>query len=245
MQRLLTLLVILAYSVPGLCQSDSYDIGTKASDKATIVGQVYDSETGETIIGAVIGIADLNLYDVTGEVGNFKLDKVPAGTHQLIIQFLGYQDYTATLNVIGTGKQDFRITTSSVNIGEVTVTGKRRDQNVSTTIAGVESLSIEKLKSKSKFMGETDVLRSIQSVTGVTSAGEGASGFNVRGGNTDENLILMDGNLLFNPVHALGFFSTFHPDMVENVTLYKGGVPAKYGGRLSSVLDVGLRLELC
>ncbi|TAK42504.1 MAG: hypothetical protein EPO28_07220, partial [Saprospiraceae bacterium] len=98
-----------------------------------------------------------------------------------------------------------------------------------------------KLERQAKFLGETDVLRSLQSVTGVTSAGEGASGFNVRGGNTDENLILMDGNLVFNPVHALGFFSLFHPDMVQGVTLYKGGVPAKYGGRLSSVLDVKLR----
>jgi len=241
MQKLLTLVVIMVYSTIGICQTDSFDIGTKASDKATIIGQIYDGESSETIIGAVVGIADLNIYDVTGEVGNFKLEKIPAGSYELSIQFLGYQDYVATINVIGNGKQDFRISSASVNIGEVTVTGKKRDENVSTTIAGVESLSIEKLKSKSKFMGETDVLRSIQSVTGVTSAGEGASGFNVRGGNTDENLILMDGNLLFNPVHALGFFSTFHPDMVENVTLYKGGVPAKYGGRLSSVLDVGLR----
>jgi len=234
--------LFLIYSI-NVYPQETIFIGEKSSTEkelVTFVGQVFDEESNESIIGAVIGLSPIEVFDVTGTVGNFRL-KVPPGSYDLTISFLGYEDYTAKVRIYNNGKQDFKIKSSSVNLGEVTVTGERQDRNITEVVAGVESMTIEKLKQKSKFMGETDVLRSIQAVTGVTSAGEGASGFNVRGGNTDENFILMDGNLIFNPVHALGFFSTFHPDMVQKVTLFKGGVPAQYGGRLSSVLDVDLR----
>lgn len=243
MNRFLNSLLLLIAFNPLFAQTEEITIGDEYStqkNEYAFSGNVYDGESGESIIGAVVNVIPGNLNSVTGLDGDFKFE-LRKGIYNLKISFLGYEEYAIKINVIGDGKKDFYLTNESVSLEEITVTEKRSDQNVNNVIAGVEQISIEKLQQKSKFLGEVDVLRSLQSVTGVTSAGEGASGFNVRGGNTDENFILMDNNLIFNPVHALGFFSTFHPDMVQSVTLYKGGVPAKYGGRLSSVLDVNLR----
>ncbi|MEL6925545.1 MAG: TonB-dependent receptor, partial [Bacteroidota bacterium] len=124
---------------------------------------------------------------------------------------------------------------------EVVVSDQAANQRIKEITPGLQRLNAAQLEVQSKFFGEIDVLRSLQSISGVNNTGEGASGFNVRGGNTDQNLILQDGHLLFNPSHALGFFSIFHPDLVKYLDLYKGGIPSKYGGRLSSVLSVQTR----
>ncbi len=203
-------------------------------------GRVLNSVSSEPIPGAVLQLQPIGLNEVTATDGNFKFS-IPPGFYTLIISNLGYEERSVKIQILGDASHDFMLSEGAIELEQITVTETRSNDNVREVLAGVEQLSIERMERQAKFLGETDVLRSLQSVSGVTSVGEGASGFNVRGGNTDENLILMDGNLVFNPVHALGFFSLFHPDMVQGVTLYKGGVPAKYGGRLSSVLDVRLR----
>ena len=205
----------------------------------TLKGQVVD-ENNVGIPGALIYLVDTQENTVTDEDGHYSLT-VSMGIYEINISFLGYEDYKAKIHLFGDGVHEFKITEVAVTLNQVTVSETRKNENVTTTIAGVEQLTIEKIERQAKFLGETDVLRSLQSISGVSSTGEGSSGFNVRGGNTDENLIFQDGNLIMNPVHALGFFSLFHPDLVNKVTLYKGGVPAKYGGRLSSVLSVDLR----
>ena len=243
MKKNICVLLLLAFASPAFCQQEVLVFGESngnPAEKIILSGRVLDASSGEPIPGAVLHMLPIDVNDVTRADGSYKLT-MPWGIYTLKISFLGYEDYTAKIHILNDSKHDFILKEGAVQLSQVTVSETRTDDNVKSVMGSVEQLSIEKLERQAKFLGEMDVLRSLQSVTGVTSAGEGASGFNVRGGNTDENLILMDGNLVFNPVHALGFFSLFHPDMVQGVTLYKGGVPAKYGGRLSSVLDVKLR----
>ncbi|MBI5916219.1 MAG: TonB-dependent receptor [Bacteroidetes bacterium] len=214
--------------------------GTVAKGKVKLTGRVADEATGEAIIGAILQLQPNGANDVTTVDGKFTLTALP-GNYVLEISYLGYETLRAKLEIHGGGILDFTLRDKTIDLEVVTVLDRGREDHVRAVVPGVELLTIEKIERQSKFLGETDVLRSLQAVAGVTSAGEGASGINVRGGNTDEILIFMDGNLLFNPQHALGFFSLFHPDLVNDVTLYKGGSPARYGGRLSSVLDVRLR----
>ena len=140
------------------------------------------------------------------------------------------------------GTIDVELFEGSFNLESVTVTGDAPDQNVRSLDMGVEKLSIGTIKKMPSLMGEADVIRSLVLLPGVSTVGEGAAGYNVRGGSVGENLMLQDGAEVFNSSHLFGFFSAFNPDMVRNVTLYKGGnVPANMGGRLSSVLDVQLK----
>jgi hypothetical protein len=242
-QHFFTLGFLLFGLLRTLAQGETIVVGEASQNpgkQATLSGRVLDASNGEPVAGAVLQLKPSGDHAVTEANGRFRLI-APAGDYTLEISYLGYENFTANLRLRGDGERDFRLAEASVALEQITVTDTRSDGNVREVLPGVEQLSIVQMERQAKFLGETDVLRSLQSVSGVTSVGEGASGFNVRGGNTDENLMLMDGNLVFNPVHALGFFSLFHPDMVQGVTLYKGGVPSKYGGRLSSVLDVRLR----
>ncbi len=243
MSKICCVLFLLALATPVFCQQEVLVFGENADrrkEKVVFGGRVLDASNGKPLPGAVLYLEQLEQSDVTTGDGNFKLT-MPPGIYSLTITFLGYDDLTVNLQIFDDASHDFSLVPGTIGLREVTVSDTRSDHNITSVIGGVEQLSIEKLNRQAKFLGEMDVLRSLQAVAGVTSAGEGAAGFNVRGGNTDENLILMDGNLIFNPVHALGFFSLFHPDLVQGVTLYKGGLPSKYGGRLSSVLDVKLR----
>ncbi len=217
----------------------SFGDANAETQEVRLYGKIIDQSTNETLPEAIISTNNKLYYAIADEKGNYELI-LRSGIYELEISYLGYETLSAQLTIYEDATYDFQLS-EGVTLGEVTVSQKKKDDNVTSSIAGIEQLSIEQLERQSKLLGETDVLRSLQSISGVSSTGEGASGFNVRGGNTDENLIFQDGNLIMNPVHALGFFSLFHPDMVDQVTLYKGGVPAKYGGRLSSVLDVRLR----
>ncbi|MCC6727190.1 MAG: TonB-dependent receptor [Saprospiraceae bacterium] len=243
MLKQICLYSLLFLAISATCQQDllvfGEDLG-KISDKLQLTGRVLDATNQEPLAGAVLHISPIDNNNVSGSEGDYKL-KLSTGFYTIRIRSLGYEDYSVKIKIFQDATHDFLLKPSETALGEITVKEQRNDANVSAVMGSVEQLGIQKLERQAKFLGEMDVLRSLQGVAGVTSTGEGASGFNVRGGNTDENLILMEGNLVFNPVHALGFFSLFHPDMVQGVTLYKGGVPAKYGGRLSSVLDVKLR----
>lgn len=243
MSKITCTLLFLAFACRVFSQQEMLvfgeDVG-KISKKLSLSGRVLDAASGEPIPSAVLHLDPINKNDVTSLDGSYELT-MSTGIYILRVRCLGYEDDTFRIKIFSNGTHDFLLKANEVELNEITVRDSRTDRNVTSVMGSVEQMDIKKMERQAKFLGEMDVLRSIQSLTGVTSAGEGASGFNVRGGNTDENLILMDGNLVFNPVHALGFFSLFHPDMVKGVTLYKGGVPAKFGGRLSSVLDVSLR----
>ncbi len=145
------------------------------------------------------------------------------------------------LRVFSAGLFDFKMTEGVTSLEEVIISARSLDANVKETIAGISKLNVQEIKSLPTFMGEVDILKSIQTLPGVTSVGEGSSGFNVRGGRVDQNLVLLDGAPIFNSAHALGFISGYNQDVINNFTLYKGNVPASFGGRASSVLEVTTR----
>ena len=205
-----------------------------------VIGEIVDETDESTIVGATIQVLNMSGGTVSNEDGEFRL-RLPAGTYDFTIRYLGYEDFNVHLSLYKDVGFTLGLKPSSVQLEQVVITDKAANENIEAVVMGVETMDIKRLESRSQLFGETDVLRSIQSLSGVTSVGDGASGFNVRGGNSDENLILQDDALILNPTHTLGFFSLFHPDLIESVDLYKGNQPAYYGGRLSSVLKVGLR----
>ena len=209
------------------------------SERVTLTGVILDSENNQPIIGATV-ITESGEGTASGGNGEYSIDLNP-GTHLISFSFTGYNTLKYDVNIYEDGSLAVKMSTSAVLLDQVVIEGDSEADVIDQNITSVERLNIEELQQKSQLLGEVDVLRSIQTVSGVTSVGDGASGFNVRGGNSDENLILQDDALIINPTHTLGFFSLFHPDMINQVTLYKGNQPAQYGGRLSSVLKVDLR----
>lgn len=208
------------------------------SAKHTISGTIKDAGSGETLIGATVRVAELpGTGAATNEFGLYSLT-LPEGTYQLVFSYIGYAQVSQTVDL----QQDTRVNISlkddSQQLQEVVVSATRPDENVKSPQAGIEKINMEEINKIPVLMGERDVLKSIQLVPGVNSAGEGNAGFYVRGGAADQNLILLDDALVYNASHLLGFFSTFNSDAIKNATIYKAGMPAEYGGRLSSVLDI-------
>ncbi len=208
---------------------------------ATIHGIVRDAQTNEGIIGATVLIEELKKGTTTDPMGRYELSGIPAGLHKLNIEFLGFNSYVENIEVLGDGQLNIRLDKAAVELDEVTIRARSADASVNEVQIGVESLDLKAIKKLPKFMGEVDVVKSFLLQPGVSTVGEGASGFNVRGGNVDQNLILQDEAILFNSSHALGFFSTFNADLIKSVDLYKANIPARFGGRLVSVMDVELK----
>ena len=205
-----------------------------------ISGYIKDAKNGETIIGALVYATDIDQGTVSNPFGFYSID-VPYGIHELKVSFIGYEDEYIDLNALSTGVYDVEVFESSLELEEIVVTAEAEDINVQGAQAGITKLSIQTIKNIPAFFGEVDLVKTMTLVPGVSTVGEGASGFNVRGGDVSQNLLLLDDALIFNSSHLFGFFSVFHPDMVKDVTLYKGGIPSYYGGRLSSVMDVRLK----
>lgn len=202
-------------------------------------GSVYSAENNEPIIGVNI-ISGNDIIAITDGNGNFELT-LTSGSHTFIFSALGFGDKNVDVDARSSESSVILLRTKEILLKGVTIGALSARDRITEITPGLQRLTTVDLNAQSKFFGEIDVLRSLQSMSGVHNVGEGASGFNVRGGNADQNLILQDGHLIFNPSHALGFFSLFHPDLIQYVDLYKGGIPAKYGGRLSSVLSVATR----
>jgi len=222
----------------------SFEIGSSQSispsGKATLSGSVTDSESGEPILGSTLYFPQLEAGTSTDEEGRFSID-LPIGRHEMTVSYLGYTTLAAPLAVFNDGEIRIPLERVSIALEEVVVEAEAVDANVSSAQIGLTRLETEEIRKLPSFMGEVDVLNSLLQQPGVSSVGEGAGGFNVRGGNVDQNLVLMDEMFMFNPTHALGFFSAFNPDLVNSVELYKGYMPAQFGGRLASVLDVQMR----
>ena len=206
----------------------------------TISGYVKDNASGETLIGANVFLSEINKGTVTNAYGFYSLT-VPAGEYTLVGSYLGFTDFSQPIILDRNLKLDIELAEESELLEEVVVIGEEVDRNVREVQMSVNKLDIKTIQKLPTLLGETEILRSIQLLPGVTSVGEGAAGFNVRGGSIDQNLVLLDEAPVYNSSHLFGFFSVFNPDAVKDVKLYKGGIPARYGGRLSSILDVRMK----
>ncbi len=212
----------------------------KAQEITTVNGTVKDKLTGESITGAVIKIDQLANVVITSNEYGFYAISLPKGKYDLRISFVGYEE--KRVPIVLNGPFIANIFLESKNqLTEVVVATKRKDDNLTKAQMGTETLNMQSISKVPVIFGEKDVLKTIQLLPGVKSAGEGNSGFYVRGGAADQNLILLDEAPVYNASHLLGFFSTFNSDAIKDATLIKGNGPAQYGGRLSSVLDVKMK----
>ncbi len=208
-----------------------------SQQKYTLSGTITESTSNETLIGVTIAVPELRTGVITNEYGFYSLT-LPAGEYQILISYLGFEDILQTVNLNTNQKINFQLKEEAEQLEEVVVTEDIEKMDIRTPQMSVNTMSIETIKKIPVILGEADVIKSILLLPGVTNAGEGASGFNVRGGAVDQNLILLDEAIIFNSSHLFGFFSVFNPDAIKDIKLYKGGIPARYGGRVSSVLDI-------
>ncbi len=211
---------------------------TYAQEKnVSLNGYIKDAANGELLIGATVSVKGTSTGAVANNYGYYVLN-LPPGTYDIIVQFLGYAPQEYSLEIKSNVRKDFELQMDGLGLEEVVVSSDREESKVKTAEISVERLSVDQIKKLPQLLGEVDVIRTIQLLPGVSTVGEGATGFNVRGGNIDQNLVLLDEAPVYSSSHLLGFFSVFNADAVKDLKLYKGGIPANYGGRLSSVLDV-------
>lgn len=213
---------------------------TSSVEKHTISGYLKDAKNGEVLIGATILVKELGT-GATANVYGFYSISIPKGIYTLVYNFVGYQPITKTVNLKENIQLNIELSENIQALQEVVISAKEEDANVKNVEMSVNRLDMKTIQKIPALLGEVDLVRSIQLLPGVTTVGEGASGFNVRGGGVDQNLILLDEAPVFNSSHLFGFFSVFNPDAVRDVKLIKGGIPAEYGGRLSSILDVRMK----
>jgi hypothetical protein len=215
----------------------SNNLSNKAT--ATIAGYIKEVKTGEPIVGAAVYIERPSIGVATDQYGYYSIS-LPKGRHTLKVSGIGMKDVSRQIQLLSDGTFTILMEEFIPSLKSVVVVSEKHS-NVLKPEMGVERLSIKTLKQVPVIFGETDVLRVILSLPGVTSVGEASTGYNVRGGSADQNLILFNDATIYNPSHFFGFFSAFNPDIIKGVELYKSGIPEKYGGRLSSVLDVTTR----
>lgn len=209
-----------------------------AQEKFTISGSVKDKSTGEELIGASIRVVELpNVGIRTNEYGFYSLT-LPKGKYTLKATYVGFEELLQSINLDKNQKVNWDLAKKGREIKEIKISSKKGNENLTQTTMGMEKINMAEIAKLPVLFGEKDVLKTIQLLPGVKSAGEGNSGFFVRGGAADQNLILLDEAPVYNASHLLGFFSTFNSDAIKDATLIKGNSPAQYGGRLASVLDV-------
>lgn len=216
-------------------------VGSVQAQKFTLSGYVKDESTGEDLIGATITLQDQpGTGTVTNLYGFYSLS-LPEGTYNVVFNYVGYQPQIQTVELTESVRLNIDLASDVNVLKEVEVSAKAADENVQTTQMSQVDLNIEEIKAIPALMGEVDILKTIQLLPGVQSAGEGNTGLYVRGGGPDQNLVLLDEAIVYNPGHLFGFFSVFNADAIRNTTLIKGGMPSQYGGRLSSVVDVSMK----
>ena len=204
--------------------------------KVTISGYVTNKETGARIAGVTVFVKNLSLGTTTNESGFYSLT-LPTGFHEIQFSFIGLNVKKINLNILGPGELNVYMTRSVINLKEIIITAEK-NMMLERSEVGVEKINMRTLSLLPTSLGEVDIIKSIILLPGVQSVGEGSAGFNVRGGSADQNLILLYGAPLYNSSHFFGFFSSVNSDIIKDVTLYKGGIPSRYGGRISSVLDI-------
>ncbi len=214
-----------------------FTFSLNAQKKFTISGIVTDKNTTETLIGVNVVIPEKQAGAMTNEYGFYSIT-LEEGTYTIQISYLGFATFTQKVDLDTDKTLNFKLEESAESLDEVVIKENVEKINIRKPQMSVNSLSIKTIKQLPVVLGEVDVIKSITLLPGVTNASEGSSGFNVRGGSADQNLILLDEATIFNSSHLFGFFSVFNPDAIKDIKLYKGGIPAKYGGRVSSVLDI-------
>ena len=230
MKRSLVLFCIHLLFISLLCAQNK--------NKFTLSGYIKDKKTGEAMIGATVLVKEI---PATGNLSNaygYYSITLPQGIYTISIQFVGHDPGTQVIDLNQNIKQDFILLDHSAQLSEVTISSRKRNDNLTNVQMGIEKLNMEEIKNIPVLMGEKDIIKVIQLLPGIKSAGEGNVGFYVRGGASDQNLVLLDEANVYGSSHLLGFFSVFNSDAIKDVTVYKGEQPAEYGGRLSSVLDI-------
>lgn len=219
-------IVFLFFSILGLSQ-----------EKVTLSGVVSDANTNETLIGVSVFVPELNTGNYTNEYGFYSIT-VPKGNYTIQISYIGFETLREKIEINQNTKRNFSLKESKLELGEVVITENVYKTSIKKPEMSVNKLAISTIKQMPVLMGEVDIIKSLLFLPGVTNAGEGQSGFNVRGGGADQNLVLLDEATLYNTSHVFGFFSVFNADAIKDLKLYKGGIPARFGGRASAVLDV-------
>lgn len=210
---------------------------TSTKQKFTLSGTISDSKNNETLIGVNISVPELKTGVTTNEYGFYSIS-LPTGTYKIQISYLGFQTIEETINLNQNTKRNYNLNNNETTLKEVVIISNRNKTNIQKPEMSVNRLTTAAIKKMPVVLGEVDIIKSLLLLPGVSNAGEGASGFNVRGGGADQNLILLDEATIFNSSHVFGFFSVFNPDAIKDLKLYKGGIPSRYGGRASSVLDI-------
>ncbi len=224
-------LLIILFFIPFFCLSQ---------EKHTISGYVKEASNGEILIGATVSIKELGSGNITNVYGFYSIT-VPSGDYTVQYRYIGFLSQERVITLDKNIRIDIELDEERTNLEEVVVTTKAANENVSSTEMSVVSLDISTVRKLPAILGEVDIIKSLQLLPGVSTVGEGASGFNVRGGSVGQNLILLDEAPVYNSSHMLGFFSVFNPDAVKDLKLYKGAIPAQYGGRISSILDIRMK----
>ncbi len=211
-----------------------------AQTKFTLSGYITDERTGETLIGANVIDKSKPATGTAANLYGFYSITLPSGNYVLISSFIGYDSKEFSVDLDNDQTLNIALNPKAVLQNAVVVEGERTDKNVESVDMGVHELEIEEIKKLPALMGEVDLMKTIQLLPGISTGGEGNTGLYVRGGGPDQNLIVLDEAVVYNTGHLLGFFSIFNSDAIKNITLYKGGMPAQYGGRISSVVDVAM-----
>lgn len=214
--------------------------GLNAQQKFTIRGRITDAKTGEDLVGVTIFTNDHSFGTVTNTYGFYSLT-LSQGDYVLNYSYVGYRAISQKVELDGNQTINIPLDLEETDLEEVVVTAEKRDQNLTSTDMGVEKLNMKHISKIPVLFGEKDVLKTIQLLPGISTASEGGSGFSVRGGSIDQNLILLDEATIYSASHLMGFFSIFNSDAIKDMTIYKGGIPANYGGRAASVLDISMR----
>ncbi|MGF1636024.1 MAG: carboxypeptidase-like regulatory domain-containing protein [Cyclobacteriaceae bacterium] len=228
MKRSFLILIVIFY----------FPLLLQAQQRITINGYIKDASNGEDLIGASVLVRETGTGTITNMYGFYSIS-LPAGSYTLEFRYVGYDNLQRELELSQNTRIDVELKPEQQQLDEIVVTAM--GDNVTSTEMSTVKLDIKTIKSIPAFLGEVDVIKSIQLLPGVSTVGEGASGFNVRGGGVGQNLVLLDEAPVYNASHLFGFFSVFNPDAVKEVKLYKGGIPARYGGRISSILDIRMK----
>lgn len=234
LNKLILLSLLLATQ---LSHAQNESSGENGKQKVTLSGTISDLKSNETLIGVNLFIPEIKAGIVTNEYGFYSLT-IPKGTYTLQISYIGYETVSETIELNKDLKKNISLNETGQELEEVVINTEKTATNIRKPEMSVNKLSAATIKKIPVVLGEVDVLKAILTLPGVTNAGEGQSGFNVRGGGADQNLILLDEATIFNSSHVFGFFSVFNPDAIKDLKLYKGGIPSRYGGRVSSVLDI-------
>jgi len=231
MKQFSIILLLLLLTLPGI---------SEISGLVTLSGYLKDKANGEALIGATVYIPDLKTGVITNSYGFYSISVIK-GNYPINFSFIGYQSQIPVVNLSENKQLDILLEEESEKIEEVVVTSEKKNRNVESLQMSMEKVQVKLIKKLPSFMGEVDIIKSITLLPGIQNGGEGSSGLYVRGGGPDENLMILDEAPVYNASHLLGFFSVFNSDAIKDVQVYKGGIPAEYGGKASSVIDIRMK----